>query len=73
MADFCGGPPNGKNSNSNENLAKYEDHRPVSPYVCTYGTYAAIIHSWMTGCKSLVVDCDFGIRLNGVKTKPIRD
>ena len=33
--------------------------------------YAAMIQSWMTGCKSLVVDCEFIIRLNGVKTKPI--
>ena len=36
-----------------------------------YVRYAAIIQSWMTGYKSLGVDCDFGIRLNGVKTKPI--
>ena len=36
-----------------------------------YVWYAAIIQSWMTGYKSLGVDCDFGIRLNGVKTKPI--
>ena len=36
-----------------------------------YVRYAAIIQSWMTGCKSLVVDWDFAIRLNGVKTKPI--
>ena len=36
-----------------------------------YVRYAAIIQSWMTGCKSLVVDWDFAIRLNGVRTKPI--
>ena len=36
-----------------------------------YVRYAEIIQSWMTGYKSLGVDCDFGIRLNGVKTKPI--
>ena len=36
-----------------------------------YVRYAAIVQSWMSGCKSLLVDCNFGIRLNGVKTKKI--
>ena len=36
-----------------------------------YVRYAAIVQSWMSGCKSLLVDCHFGIRLNGLKTKSI--
>ena len=36
-----------------------------------YVRYAAIIESWITGCKSLVVNCDSGTRWNGVKTTPI--
>ena len=56
-----------KKSNSNEFLGKYEDQARPRVYV----RYAAMIQSWMTGYKSLVVDCEFRIRFNGVKTKPI--
>ena len=54
-------------------LKFWEITKIIGPYppVCMYVQCAAIIESRMTGCKSLVVDCEFGIRLNGVKTKPI--
>ena len=51
----------------------WQNTKIIGPYprVCMYVRYAGMIQLWMTGCKSLVVDCDFSIRLNGVKTKPI--
>ena len=58
----------------NQRLMKiWQNTKIIGPYPRSsmYVRYAAIIQSWMTGCKSLVVDWDFAIRLNGVKTKPI--